>query len=298
MKTVAKKIKLSLFVKLIAIVFSLITVTFSWFVFSKDGWINPFDVNVVGTISVTISQDGFEWSNKLEINKDSDDYGRFTEFSGNGDKMYIPIISNHTITGFYKPDYSNREKDYIEIDTLIKTDGPISFYLDGDSYILPSSDSEFKDNIAGAVRVAFIVENSRPVIWAPNSLYEYVDDKTVKHGNVATVEEEYKYVYKDNNDTFIDTNNYEVIKTNGSVNGYVNGTVDNSYKCFMWGDLNEINNYTDNVKPIFKVSSVGSEQVIIPMKIVVWVEGEDREAQASLIGGKIKMHLKFTTKAA
>ena len=290
--------KASMMVKLVAIVFSLVTVTFSWFVFSKEGWVNPFETNVSGAINVQISMDNENWTNNLVVNKNSNDYGKFTEFSGNGEKMYIPIISNRQITGYYKPDYSNREKDYIEINTLVKSDGAINFYLDPNSSITPSDPNRYEDNIAGAVRVAFLIKDKKPIIWAPNSTYKYVDEETVLTGNDSDAETEYRYIYKDNkdnDDTFIDTDSYEVIQVD-SAHGAVKGGIEDSYKCFMWGDLNKVSNYTSSVYPIFSLAHVEEEE-IVPMTIRVWVEGTDREAVAPLIGGKVKMNLKFMSES-
>lgn len=292
MKKTNKKTNVSFIVKLVAIVFSLVTVTFSWFVFSKDGWINPFDINVTKVVNVTISDDGEHWTSDLVINEDSNNYATFTEFSGNGEKLYIPVINNKQITKYYKPDYSSREnKEFIDFDFEVKTDGPIKFFLDPSSSIAPSSD-EYKDNIAGAVRVAFLVNNRVPVIWAPNSTYQYVDTETFNKN--GTVEESYSFVYKDGNDEFVEKDSIVTINTNSSESGYSslssNGCVD-----FMWGDLNKISNYTGTVEPIFKTSSSVNGELIVPITIRVWVEGTDREAVAPLVGGKVKMNLKFMT---
>ena len=280
----------SMIIKFVSIVFCLVTVTFSWFVFSKEGWINPFDVNISKVISVQISSDKVNWTDKLEINEDSSNYGTFTEFSGNGDKMYIPIISNKTITGFYKPDYSNREKDYIEIDTYIQTDSPINLFLSPESKITPSDPTCYEDNIAGAVRVAFLLKNEhgqlikKPMIWAPNSTYQYISESDVdKEGQV---EDSYSYIYKENNDTFVETTDLVEIPTKGQASGISDD------KYFMWGDLTNINKYYEEALPLFTVANVDGS-TIVKLTIAVWVEGQDREAQASLIGGKVKMNLKF-----
>lgn len=285
-------------IKLVAIVFCLVTVTFSWFIFSKEGWINPFDVNVSKAINVVISEDQETWFDKLVVEDDSSNYGTFTEFSGDGDKLYIPIISNKTITGYYKPDYSNRKKDYVEINTWIKSNGAIKLFLDPSSSITPSDENRFEDNIAGAVRVAFIAKKydtgdmiQKPIIWAPNSTYEY-DKDTNTVNKEGKVEPLYKYVYKSTNEKIIGTDSFIEIPTNSQPYGI------SEDKNFMWGDLSKINNYTANAKPLFTISDNNSvEETIVPLTIRVWVEGEDREAVAPLISGKVKMKLKFKSES-
>ena len=183
-KLFTSKYELGLFVKVLSMVVVLISVTFSWFVFAKDAWVNPFDVGVVGVTDVTIADtvEG-EWSDSLEI-ESTPSNGTLTEFSGNGDKLYIPVVENHEITKYYKPDYSQRPKDYIETVSYIKTNGPINLYLSEESYVLPVNEKNPKDYIAGAVRVAILIDNYKPLIWAPNPTFEYKDGTVKTNGDV------------------------------------------------------------------------------------------------------------------
>ena len=293
MSKTKKKKNISLIVKLVSIVFSLVTVTFSWFIFSKGGWINPFDVNITNAINVTISKDQQNWTDKLVIADGTNSYGNFTEFSGNGIHFYTPIIQNKEITGYYLKDFTNqKEKPYVEIQTYIKTDGKIKLFLSPDSSILPSDEENVKDYIAGATRVAIIVQNYKPIIWAPNSTYQYNENGTVT--NVGQVESNYYYVHENNiNDEFADINDIVTINNSELKDaGYYED--ENIY--FMWGDLNKIEDYVNVVTPIFTVSKVADE-LVVPVMIRVWVEGSDREARASLVGGKVKMNLKFKSVA-
>ena len=284
------KYEWGLFIKILSMLVVLVSVTFSWFVFAKDSWVNPFEVGVVGVVNVEVSNEGNEdsdWSNKVVYNPD-EELGSFTEFSGNGERLYVPIVERQTITGFYLPDYSEREKDFIEIDTYFKTNGAIKLFLDSASSISPYDENNPKDYIAGAVRVAFLVEDHLPIIWAPNPNYEFKDGEIIKDGNV---ESSYQYVYEETGKEFIDTSeeNFVTIPTNGKSAGV------SEDKRFMWGNPKDIENYYESVNPIFKTSKPREgEEVIVKVTIRVWVEGYDREANKELIGGKIRMNLKFT----
>lgn len=292
-KLLKNKKEISLLVKVMAMVVALISVTFSWFVFAKDAWVNPFEVGVTKVVDVTISKEDKEdsWSNKLEV-ETKDQAGSITEFSGNGDKLYIPVVENHQISKFYKTDFSdpNKEKAFIEIQTFIKTTGAIKLFLNGDSYVKPLDENNPKDNIAGAVRVAFIVENHKPFIWAPNSTYEYsVDDNNEFSVNKnGTPEKTYSYVYSETEDEFVSKTSMVVINNENQAKSGVSED-----KRFVWGNIEEIDNYQENVDPIFTVARMVKSEMVIEMTIRVWVEGTDREAMASLVGGKVNMNLKF-----
>lgn len=286
----AKKRNFSIVVKLLAIVFSLVTVTFSWFVLTKEGWVNPFETHVTGAVNVVISKDQSNWTDKLVISSEENDYGYFTEFSSNGIHFYTPIIQDKTVAGYFLQDFTKYDKlPYVEIHTFIKTDGKIKLFLSPESTILPSDPENPKDSIAGATRVAMIVENYKPIIWAPNSTYQFNENtnKVIKQGEV---EDKYQYVHENNiDDEFAEASDLVTIDNSSkSEAGYIED--ENVY--FMWGDLSRIDNYESVVTPIFTVNNVADE-LIVPVTIRVWIEGTDREARGSLVGGKVKMNLKF-----
>ena len=123
-------------------------------------WFNPFDIGVQEVIDIYITDDllNGEWSDKLEVKNRIEN--SITEFSGNGDKLYVPVVENRQIKGYYKPDYSlGREKDFIEIKAYIKTNGAVRLYIDPSSSVIPVDSEEKKGDIAGAVRVAILMEN-------------------------------------------------------------------------------------------------------------------------------------------
>ena len=82
--------------KALSMIIVLISVTFSWFVFTKE---TTIDGSITGqatdAISVSISDESQNsWNNKLQITTESG-LVPTTEFSGNGEKFYIPIVEKN-----------------------------------------------------------------------------------------------------------------------------------------------------------------------------------------------------------
>ncbi len=279
-------------IKVISLFIILISVSFAWFIFTHDVGVGKIETTTNEVLTVVISDEAKnDWDSKLEINAD---VGKVpvTEFSGNGDKLYSPIIKKNQITSYYLTDGYDEyesEKDYIEIVSYIKTNGPIRLFLDPNSSVLPVNVNNKKDLIAGAVRVAILVESYNPFIWAPNTSYQYNSDGTMTTQGEA--ESSFSYVYSDTDDRYITPENIVQIENPEKL---LHG-VDQS-KRFVWGDLSEIEEYFTSVSPIFATSKDLNQEIEVKMIIRVWIEGTDREAVKDLIGGKFKIDLKFIAK--
>lgn len=296
MNTKDKKIsyKYNIF-KLLSVSILLVSVTFCWFIFTKDTSVDSINLEVTGVISVTISNASKEdWDNKVEI--DSISKNVITEFSGNGEKLYMPIMKKNEVIGFRINDKSlaideentdTESKGFIEIVTYVKTDGPICLYLSPDSSITPVNKNLLQDNIAGAIRVGILTEENTPFIWVPNTTYEY-DPLTNTVNKNGTPESEYTYVYTDSEDDRLTPENIVSIP-----NPELSPVGVSEDKRFVWGNLNEIEDYVSNVDPIFKTDKDLNTEKEFRMVIRVWIEGTDRETVKSLIGGKFNLNLTF-----
>lgn len=298
--------------KALSMIIVLISVTFSWFVFTKE---TTIDGSITGqatsVITVTLSDEEKNyWDSKLELTAEGG-FASTTEYSGNGEKLYIPIIRRNQIQGFYLPShflssaedeehnedlsdkeltdeeiYELYEPSYVEIVAYVKTDGPISLYLGQDSEVVPVNTSKNLDYIAGAVRVAILVDGFEPFIWAPNSTYHHRGN-----GSVATTgepESQYSYVYSDSDKQFLTTEDIVVIENPEKLKY---GTSED--KRFVWGDLNSFSDYQNMVEPIFTTDASLNQDIEIKMTIRIWVEGTDREAVKELIGGKFLAKFQF-----
>ncbi len=281
--------------KLLSVSILLVAVSFSWFIFTKDTFVDSINLEVTGVVSVSISDvNKQDWNNKVEVDGLSSSV--ITEMSGNGQKLFKPIIEKNDVKGFIlnnqsltidEMNESTIEKGYIEIVTYVKTDGPICLYLGTDSTVTPVSNSKLQDNIAGAIRVAILTEDNNPFIWAPNSCYEY-DPKTNTVNKNGTPEDKYTYVYKDSDESVLTSSDIKIID-NTELSPF--GVSDD--KRFVWGNLNEIENYVSSVDPIFETPLDLAEEQQYQMVIRIWIEGTDREAVKSLIGGKFNINLTF-----
>ena len=275
--------------KAVAMILLLISVTFAWFIFAKEVNIGEIGSNVVkaGTVSIT-GANKENWGNKLEIEKTGE--GIFTtEFSGNGENLYIPIIQKKEITGYYLPsdnDEALNSMGYIEITAYVQSNMPISFYLSPESSITPYDPKNTKDYIAGAVRVAILTDENDPFIWAPNTTYQLNGDGTVTV--MGEPESEYKYVYSSENEQFLGTEQFFKIENPDKLASGVSPD-----KRFVWGDLSKIEDYTNSVAPIFNTGEVVNGEIEIKIVVRIWVEGTDREAVQSMIGGRFNINLKF-----
>ena len=280
-----------------------ITVTFCWYVLTNDSSVNSLQIQTMGLVNVSISgEDQENWGNELTLQSSK---GTVTEFSGNGKTLYSPITSTFKVDGFvldenslllqsHDEDGNFYNKGFIEYVTYIRTDGPINFYLSPESSVTPYNNKvtnpaikDKLDMIAGALRVAIIVEDSEPFVWAPNTTYQYDEVNNIYTKN-GTPEDKFTYAYSPTNEQFlsptslITIDNSELLPAGISPNGR-----------FVWGDLNEIKNYYSIVNPIFSTENKVSRQITLKMVIRIWVEGTDREAVRSIIGGQFKYNLHF-----
>lgn len=289
-----KKLNISLgsiLFKSFAMLFVTISITFSWFVFTKDTDINSIITGVTKAGNVSISKDGESWGSKLELNIDGGNL-TITEYSGNGDYLYLPIIEGREVIGYYLPNDNTvmSSPGYLEAKVIIKTDIPIHLYLSQESTISPVDLDNPLDYIAGALRVSIIAEGQDPFIWAPNATYQLNDDGTVNPNGQA--ESKYSYVKNNNinnNNVIENTEENLVIIDNSEQKAF--GVSDD--KRFVWGNLLEIDNYEYEVLPIFSTDKELTGIVERKITIRIWVEGTDREASSSLLGGKFNIKLSF-----
>lgn len=278
----------SLLVKLIISFVLLIGITTAWFVLAKSNSVDLLSLDVVKTTSVSVAGSDGEWSQKLEITHESLATVPITEYTGNGKQLYAPVALNKQVISFYEVDETAANNGYIDFTLQFKADGPVDIYLAGGSELLAESFEENLNNngvsknyIVGAARLAMwcVDDDSAPLIWAPNSRYQYnTSTKTVNTG--GTVEPAYSYAV----DTTV-ANMHNV-----STGGKANGVGDNGY--YVWGDISAIN-LTDMSPVITLEPDVGTE-ASKTLNVRVWIEGTDREAVKDFIGGKFKIKLNFT----
>jgi hypothetical protein len=170
----------------------------------------------------------------------------------------------------------------------MKVENSLPLYLSKNSSVLPKDpdvhDSAYGEYSAGyicaAMRVAILERVGERyetrLIWIPNTTTRLITtgstDLIVK-GTESDVEEQYVFV------TDAEQNYKTVIAPNRTVSGAQQlGPV-----LYVWGDLPE------NLQFSTLVSNTQSD-----FRLVIWLDGNDRECHNALMNGTIDVHLNFT----
>lgn len=275
----------------VSMIFVLISITLSWLIFNNRISLSNVDAKMKKAVNISISCDGGqEWSNNLVISQEGEGGSiPITELSGDGKYLYIPVVNNKSIVGYYLPDLMQTQKSFIEFSVDVKADGPVQLFLAKESGIIPldlktniSTYGAYSTNyIAAAVRVALFTSEEPPLVWAPNSTVEYSQENNsiVESG---TVEKEYRYAVGTN------ASDVKIISTDNQPSGVANNGK------FVWGDLAQIKDFS-KMKPVLEIDTSPGHVVTKKLTIRLWIEGSDREAVLPLLGGKFKINLRFTS---
>ncbi len=298
-KSSGKKLKtqfifsITLIISLIAIV---ATATFSWFVNRSDNYLSQIRIETVDTFNLKVSSNG-ESGNNITTNIHDDFF--LKPIFGNGLDFFVPEYASQEVvegsgvyddlpTGEYVSVTDMVTNYAFVMDFALNIDSPAELYLEYTSnertYVKKGAYSEkrkspygnfSKDNIIGAIRVAIFVEDVLKMIWIPNSTIELKENanKTFEVLTDGEVEESFTFINNDES-TFS-------ILTNGNANGNteVGGVT------YVWGEIN-----LDNCP---KVTDISKEK---KFKVVIWIDGNDRECTNALVGGKININLCFNAK--
>ena len=260
-------------------ILALVVVSYSWYVFSNQASTTGIDLEVIGAIDISISNDGKNWSKSTSISPQ--DKMALSELSGDGINLFYPVISNKEVQGYTDvSEFSQTDVSYLEFKFYISSSGPVSIYYGVDCSVVPLDNSKLADNIAGAIRVACFETTggekpTNSIVWAPNSTYQYSNGAVNKSGTVEDM-----YTYATSSSTTLKT-----ISTNGAVSGV------STDKKFIWGDITE--QMIADMDPITTINTEYGKEASVELTVRIWVEGTDREAVRELLGGQFKVHLSF-----
>ena len=260
-------------------ILALVVVSYAWFAFSNQASTTGIDLEVIGAIDISISNDGNNWSKSTSISPQ--DKMALSELSGDGINLFYPVISNKEVQGYTDvSEFSQTDVSYLEFKFYISSSGPVSIYYGVDCSVVPLDNSKLADNIAGAIRVACFetTGGKKPtssIVWAPNSTYQYSNGAVNKSGTVEDM-----YTYATSSSTTLKT-----ISTNGAVSGV------STDKKFIWGDISE--QMIADMDPITTINTEYGKEASVELTVRIWVEGTDREAVRELLGGQFKVHLSF-----
>ena len=143
-----------------------------------------------------------------------------------------------------------------------------------------------RDLIAGAVRVAFIkynydeendeyiLDNTPSLVWAPNPNYEIISngEDLLTASITSTNKQSYKYLKVNSGSDFVESDIPNLIDT-----------IHAKYSSKM----------ANGDTPLVTIETTDGVEKKAGLKIRVWVEGNDRDANSALKGGIFKFDLSF-----
>jgi len=274
---------------IVSLILLMIAVSFSWFNNGKSASISGITVSTVEANNLLVN--GVK-EVELEVPEDF----KFLAVTGDGNQFYTPMLELGTLQGapdtldYHATGYSLiNQNQYTasgiyqaEFSFLVENDKQLS--LTSESYVSASEESprsaygEYSaGNICGAVRVAFFAKGEQgyelKCIWIPNSTVhlDASGDTAILPPEQAEVEKEYVFYHNGSKQP-------TRIQTDGQPNGEIG--VDGVK--YVWGDLSsglvlsDIKGDTD-----------------LQIKMIVWVDGTDREAHNALMDGTVTMNFVF-----
>ncbi len=303
-------------VMLLVLIIMVVSFAYSWFFNNKEATVNEFKINVVEAYNLLIKMEGTdEWVKSLDLKFEN---FKFNPVAGNGEDFYnqnmvptdnpIDTGNGFNIYGVIPGDYEAISVETTEdlksngiytVDFAFKIEKDCRLYLTGDSSAKPASIDENgtvknkSDNIAGAVRIAFLkqiateegetagdgTEGTEPTktyqlvaVWAPDVTTELQADGTVVVGTMENI----KIVTPDADGKPTEQTITVSADTNMSEIGGVT---------YIWGPITE-----GNRVPLTNITSAEEGN---NFRVVIWVDGNDRECTNALIDGIVSLQMNF-----
>ncbi len=290
---------------IVSLILIMVSLSFSWF----------FNNNQMQSWDITV---GVEQAQNLLVKDGNNNYVKSLKIQypegftlapvcGDGKSFFEPVMTKQDpdkdgiyeyLPSEYKTLSSAEQSERIlSFDVSFHVDHDVDLYLSVDpteneaySYVYKSDDSaesaygSFSSGyISGAVRIAiFRLENGEYVlknIWIPDADTQLVKNENgtldIATGEGSVVEESYKFVSNANGDG-------KAIQTNGAKSGEYLDTLTGIR--YTWG--------TDHDIPITHITNGGQND----LKVVVWIDGHDRECHNALIGGIVDLNLMFNVR--
>lgn len=300
-KVARNKIKKCIFSSMfvISLVFLMIAVSFSWFTNGKKASVSGITVQTVEANNLEVMSERGTWTKVADMPIDEE--FKFSPVTGDGKSFFTPLLKLGVLDGqpnvldFKVAGYEGiKEGEYAqngiyETTFTFRVENTKALCLGMGSSVVPADLNEHSaygdysnGYICGAVRIAFYqVEGGNEVlkcIWIPNSTVHLdVSGNTSLNIDPETAVVESEYVFSHSN-----PEQKTRIITNGEASGsqIIDGVV------YFWGDLG-------SDKPLMVIE--GNKDLTV--KMIVWVEGTDREAHNALVDGRIYMNLEFNVAA-
>ena len=267
----------------------MMAVSFSWLNNSKHATVSGITITAVpaDNLMVKFSSDT-EWKKKINMNFPD---VPMKPVSGDGTSFFSAIIGRNSDTqrlevqgfesiedrdsyGIFEADFSMivENQNHLKLTTsssIQAAEGDIAYPYEGVD----------AGEICSAMRVAFMIKDENDeyqmlCVWIPNSETEasYDDNGYLVINKNGYVEDSYKFLSSADGDHIL-------IETNGESYGIqeIDGVR------YVWGNLEED----------LLICEMASNTPVA-LKVVIWLDGEDRECCNEMIGGQVVARFDFT----
>ena len=272
----------------LAMIFIMISVSFSWLNNNPRATVSDIHLEVVEANNLLVkAEDSDNWTKVVKM--DFKEGFEMASVCGDGKNFFKPILghvdgSNDFEAVGYEAISGNLEDNGLyEFAFSCMVESSFTIYLDKESSLSPSEDSEnslygdySSGHICAAMRIAFFqkIEDEYVLhcIWIPNSTTELLpsgEEIKVENGEI---ESGYIFISDESGESTT------IIETEGASSGSktVNGVT------YVWGDLEE------NLEI---GTTEGNQQQYF--KLIIWVDGNDRECHNALMDGLVSVDLKI-----
>ncbi len=295
---------------LVALLLTCVFATFAWFHHQTSVDVDGFTGDVTAENLSEISGTGENWGFSLEFNKDGGSF-LFTPVTGNGLNFYKQNFKTqnttiNTANGSYtvqtqvadgfSPILVADWNKYLYATTFYMRNSldNRAVFLDSATFLNPIDDlgedgivnGELSaDAICGATRVA-VQKKVGDVyktlfIWAPHTTYQLSGSDTTGYTFQTNGAVESSIVYRSG------TNGASTVTIN--TQGNPAGLVQIDEVIYLWGDLEDISALSSTRVDVTEVGGTDYEY-----RMVIWIEGTDRECNNRLTGGRFDVKLSFS----
>lgn len=286
------------FVGILILSFSLVLarVTLAWFWNGKSTQVEPFDADVLDVYHIMVRTDESDWAYDVELRTEKE----LSPITGDGVSFFTPrftlerVPESNGVVSYMKkveaydplPEADLPENAYV-LDFQIQTQHTTPLYLSKATEVRPenssavASDGALKDMGAGALRMALLQKTAEGeyalcYYYVPNPEYEL---QSVPGGGYAATSSgtpEKTYEIRTAADA-----SFTVVPAD-----YPQGYVTSA------GTVYVFRMPEDGTLPSTVTVSEGEDNYF---RLVVWLEGTDRECKDAVAGGRIYLRLQLTT---
>jgi len=282
---------------IVSLIVIMVATTFSWYYVRREVTVSEFSIEVVEANNLVIRAPGDDsgWSKLLTMQADEE--FAFGAVAGNGTSFFALVfelveqesgtdeynIDAYEKTG-YKPLAADAHAQYLytyDFSVFIETAHDLC--LASGTAVKQQATADPVDNASAALRVALLVKEDNAyktaLIWFPDVQTQLLEDG---QGNWYVSEEPTP-------ETEITLVNEAGEDYSVAITGTSGHTTDENGVTYVWGDIAAQDQIT-----IASLSSNTERE----LRLVIWVDGNDRDCRNAIMSGAVFVDLKFTAAKA